>query len=62
MTPIKRLPGEWEERLGILILDPDGWDRRNLTEDYNTPLTQEEFLERACLSTVQVLPGFAWPT
>lgn len=51
----KRKPEDWENRTGISILDPDGWDRRSFT-DWERPITREEFLQRAARSTVA-----AWP-
>lgn len=53
--PIKRLPAEWEKILNITIMDPDGWDRRNFVESWNTSLTQEEFQEKADMSTLMHL-------
>lgn len=53
--PVKRLPAEWEKILNITIMDPDGWDRTNFEESWNTPLTQEEFKDKADVSTVMNL-------
>ena len=49
----KRTPSEWEELLGIEIIDPDGWDRRAETfaNDWKIPLTVREFLEKSDKST-----------
>lgn len=48
----KRTPPEWEIETGIKIVDPDGWDRRNLAEEWKRPLTLEEFRDRAAISTI----------
>lgn len=47
----KRTPTEWCERTGIVIMDPDGWDRKNFEVDYAISLTRDEFLGKAFLST-----------
>jgi hypothetical protein len=55
--PVKRLPVEWQEIDGVQIMDPDGWDRRNFEESWNTPITQAEWLDRASQSTVRLFGG-----
>lgn len=47
-------PCEWlaERYPGMQIIDPDGWDRANLEEDWARELTLEEFLDRFFVSTV----------
>lgn len=50
----KKLPAEWAELLGITIMDPDGWDRRNFREDWAKPITQNEFNEKAAMSTIML--------
>jgi hypothetical protein len=54
MTENLRLPSEWEKVHHIIVRDPDGWDRKNLEESWNTPITEAQFLEYASLSTVQM--------
>lgn len=46
-----QLPSYWAKQQGITIRDPDGWDRQNFVESWNTPITLEEFHQRASLST-----------
>ena len=49
---------EWEKELGIQVMDPDGWDRTNLEEDWNRPISIQEFRERAMVSTIMdITPG-----
>lgn len=47
---IKAQPSEWERILGICVLDPDGWDRKN-PADWNTPITLNDFLDKCDEST-----------
>lgn len=51
-TPLKP-PREWEQITGVFIRDADGWDRKNFTVSWSTPITLEEFRERSAMSTVQ---------
>lgn len=51
VNEIRRTPEEWAKRIGVTILDPDGWDRSNFEESWSTPLTESEFRLRASLST-----------
>ncbi|PBC38518.1 hypothetical protein CJ179_38635 [Rhodococcus sp. ACS1] len=47
---ILRTPTEWSYRLGITILDPDGWrgkDGRN----YLDPIDEDEYFRRMSVST-----------
>jgi len=46
-----RTSSEWEVHLGILVLDPDGWDRSNLAESWSELITESEFKARAFVST-----------
>lgn len=48
-------PDEWldtDEFKGIIIMDPDGWDRRNFEESWNTPIDKHEFLCRLSQCTL----------
>ncbi len=36
------------------ILDPDGWDRKNLVKSWNEFITRAEFEERLMESTVMI--------
>ena len=55
-TPLKP-PREWEQITGIFVRDPDGWDRKNFTVSWSTPITLEEFQERAAMSTTKYAFG-----
>jgi len=57
MTDLKTTP-EWIEAspYEIIILDPDGWDRKRLVESYAEKITYMEFLDRLASSTVQCSP------
>lgn len=50
----KKLPTEWEAESGIIVHDPDGWDRRNFDESWATPIDREEWIHRAGWSTIQI--------
>lgn len=57
LTPLKTSV-EWEAKglktHGLIILDPDGWDRQNFQFSYREELiTKEEFKKRAMISTIQ---------
>lgn len=45
-------PAEWEQVLGVKIIDPDGW-RGN--KPWGVPITLTEFQRRAMASTVEKL-------
>lgn len=43
---------EWNKKHNVVILDPDGWDRKNYDYSFNIQrITEEEFLRRLSLST-----------
>lgn len=46
----KKLPSEWERITGIMVMDPDGWDRTK-PDDWFTPITEAEFNSKAAAST-----------
>ena len=50
----RRKSSEWTELLGLTVLDPDGWDRRNFAESWAEPITIDEFKRRAGRSTVDM--------
>lgn len=58
MTDDLRLPSEWEEEFGYRIMDPDGWDRANFTEDWAKPISREEFARKSSGSTVEHLGAY----
>ena len=43
-------PEKWCELTGIVIIDPDGWDRGSQT-DYNRAISFSEFYNKAIAST-----------
>jgi hypothetical protein len=50
----KHTPETWlkdPEFEGIIILDPDGWDRKNFTVSWTEPITRDEFRRRMMIST-----------
>lgn len=49
---MRKLPEEWCKETGITVHDPDGWDRRNFEEDWNKPITWEEFRYKVAMSTI----------
>ena len=46
----KHLPSTWAKKIGVRIMDPDGW--RNDGKSLNVPLTKKEFDQRIVISTV----------
>lgn len=53
----RRTPDEWlkdPQFHGLRIIDPDGWDRKNLAEDWAKPLTLSEMWDKTNISTVQI--------
>lgn len=47
----------WCELLGVQIMDPDGWDRKNMSESWSECITRDEFIRRVRISTIKSLPG-----
>lgn len=44
-------PEQWEEHFNVMVIDPDGWDRANLDEDWAKPITGREFEMKLMAST-----------
>ena len=42
---------EWSEKFGIVVTDPDGWDRQNFAESWDEKITESEFIDRLRKST-----------
>jgi hypothetical protein len=42
----------WCAFTGITVLDPDGWNRKNLSESWAEEITEEEFNLRVMQSTI----------
>lgn len=57
MTELLLIPENWCLRTGIRVVDPDGWDRKNYLISWQEPITRDDFLARAELSTCM-----AWPS
>ena len=55
---IELSPDDWlkysDDFIGVTVLDPDGWDRRNYIEDWAKPLTKAVMQEKVSMSTVLV--------
>ena len=54
MKKIKLTPNEWCLLTGIIVFDPDGWDRRGrdkFDEDWAKYLTFDEFMNKCSIST-----------
>lgn len=53
---IKKTSAEWTQLFDCVILDFDGWDRKNFDHSfYEEKITQEEFQKRLLLSTQRIL-------
>jgi hypothetical protein len=50
-------PEEWCLRTGIRVVDPDGWNRKDYQNSWNTKIIRDDFLVRAASSTCM-----AWPS
>jgi hypothetical protein len=53
----KKSTHSWMQDLqyrGLIICDPDGWDRKNLEVSMSEPITREEFERRVRLSTISL--------
>ena len=54
-----RTPDEWledDDFKGVIVMDPDGWDRQNYEESWAEKITRDEFGNRMGRSTCQI-PG-----
>lgn len=44
------------EKYKLILLDPDGWDRKNYDYSFNEErITKEQFMDRLAFSTIQCL-------
>ena len=43
---------EWSVLKGVLVMDPDGWDRQNFEASWAEEITEYEFENRMMRSTV----------
>jgi hypothetical protein len=49
---MKKTSEEWQKECNVIILDPDGWDRKNYDYSWKEELiTKSEFEKRMCIST-----------
>lgn len=53
--PELRTPDEWCVHYGLQVLDPDGW-RGPGEPSWEEPITADEFIDRAGVSTCKMLP------
>ena len=56
--PTVRTSKQWEElvpkKYKLVIMDPDGWDRKNFDWSFNQELiTKDEFMNRIARSTIR---------
>lgn len=52
---ILKTADEWLETgwfAGIVVVDPDGWDRRNIDNSWAEKITEPEMSRRVCASTI----------
>lgn len=46
-----KLPSDWEDEFGVIVLDPDGWRGKD-HKSWDEPITRDEFWHRMVQSTV----------
>jgi hypothetical protein len=54
---MKKTSEQWQQDSDYIVLDPDGWDRKNFDFSWNELITWEEFNRRMALSTVAKKPN-----
>lgn len=42
----------WAQVTGVIVMDPDGWNRQDFENSWNEKITLAEFKRRAWMSTV----------
>ncbi len=47
-----RRPLDWANLLGVVVIDPDGWEGR---EDWERPIALDDFIRRLSESTIDYL-------
>ena len=54
---VKKTSEEWCKYFDIIVLDPDGWDRRPeyFEQSWNEKITEEEFNKRVAISTISCI-------
>lgn len=53
MTDTLKSSAEWEDEFDFIVIDPDGWDRTNLSESWSEKITRVEFEKRAMMSSIR---------
>lgn len=48
---------DWSTKLGVLVTDPDGWDRENFDASWREEISEDEFRVRLQKSTCLVIPA-----
>ena len=49
---ILKTSAEWQKEFTYIVMDPDGWDRKNFEYSWNKEeITKQEFEKRAIKST-----------
>ena len=59
-----RTPDEWlkhPDYAGTIVMDPDGWDRKNFTASWSEAITRIEFDRRLMNSTIMLKPRTVGP-
>ncbi len=56
MENIKFNSDKWTKLTGIVVLDPDGWDRKNFDVSWAEEITFDEYCDRASRSTTMNRP------
>lgn len=59
MKPEKNMKlnsADWSAKLGVLVIDPDGWDRKNFDTSWREEITENEFRTRLQKSTCLARP------
>lgn len=51
MTETLNTPDEWQKSEGVLVLDPDGWDRTDFERSWSEPISRDEFMSRVMRSS-----------
>lgn len=56
---MKRTSDQWQLRCKTIVMDPDGWDRKNYYYSWNVEkITRKEFEKRLIVSTCQYFSPF----
>ena len=51
---VLRTPDQWlaePQYRGIVVVDPDGWDRKNFEQSWSEPISEAEFSARMMMSS-----------